>query len=86
MGRLRNFLYRKRMMAKGLTVVFAVAAFTIITLASCTGVTKPCVTCKRDPASDPFDSAEEVRWEDLEEIKGEKSRKERRSGTSRADL
>ena len=74
-------------MFRGVSFVLAVAVFTIITLVSCAGVTHPCVTCNRGPASDPFVQAEEVRWEGMSggDSEGEEKTTKRR-GPDKAEL
>lgn len=73
-------------MFRGVSFVLAVAVFTIITLVSCSGITRPCVTCVREPASDPFQQAEEARWDGMGPAKEETEKKGKRSGPNRADL
>ena len=81
MRALRAFMYRKRVMAKGVSVVFAVAVFTLITLTSCSGITKPCLTCTdRTIASDPFESGAEVEWETEEDRKKRRMNRRRPGG------
>lgn len=84
MDRVRNFFHKKRRLFSSLSFVCGIALLTIITLASCAGITKPCVNCQRDIASDPFDKAEEVRWNDMGESSYEKSEKKKHS--PRTDL
>lgn len=88
MSGLRSLLHRRKTFAKGLTLAAAVALFTVLALTSCAGVTHPCVTCKRELASDPFESAEEANWEegDFSTEKAKREEERRRSGGARRDL
>lgn len=77
MRSLRSLLFRRRMFLKGLFLVVAVAGFTVISLVSCSGITHPCVSCERELASDPYATADEVKW-DIEETQKKRRREEER--------
>ncbi len=86
MGTLRSLLHRKRSMFRGVSVVFAVAMFTLITLVSCAGVTRPCLDCQRAPASDPFAQAEEIVWSSDSKDSSEEEPVKRRGRSNRGEL
>lgn len=72
-------------MFKGLSIIFLAAGFTLISLVSCSGITRPCVSCEREIASDPYAAAEEARWVP-EETKKKREREQQRMYRERHNL